>query len=827
MSKIFSFNREFDFVRLDGLRRATGRPPHEWDIYSIKELVDNALDADEMLWRKDTEQHPLIHINIEYVPVPRFRSQQLFVEVSNRAVFPSDILQDIFDTMWYTSRKAFIKGLTRGALGNALKTLLGIPYALRNRVAGDWTPTLKPLSIRCEDKEFLPRYIVDALAQMVSVDYEIKPRKQLHGTLIRLGLDHFEQEKPRTREDIQVLAQQYRLCNPHAFFSWRVVINGEEWTKTYSPDPLWSNKFRGIAPVYWYSLTAFQDILGAIYRKKRSEADSEQISLDNIYNYFVLPGKVPSQNISRLLGQDSLSANDIEGLVAAKLHRLLLQHSPRFQTSQLGAIGAAHIQTMLTDVVPVEGEVLYASQASDDPDVPFVIEVAVASLKEGKRQVWTAINFSPTYGDPFQSRYLHTPLQPGESVLGLRGLLDAYELFEDIPVILFFHLISPNVEHHEFSKTEINHIPFKQAVGEVMDTLLTKLKQVQEEEELQLETTIEQTLEAILKEINQDERFVLEQLLEKLRTRLQSNPIYSLWLARPTTGVRLQTFIAAYLSRNTILAQSVARPTVGMATIPLHPDHHFFLPIEHISQDVLVKHHVNKILYIQERELEAVALENKWLSRTDMALLHNPQSADALPHVIVQCLLKTDLPILIWHNADEFGQAIVPQIRHWLDEHHLSMNRIIDLGLFAIPAQSHYLIAMMPSEQLMWLQRRFQELDIPIKALPRDDEIRKDISKRLEVAFFGRLMEHLKQEMIEFYTKLDQQLHITETIMEKGLDTSIKSRLLETVCVDSYNMVVEEVVEEFFKEMVQQHEIVIQQFMSQLHIKKYLEPEEA
>jgi len=121
MPEAFSFNREFDFVRLDGLRRATGRPPHEWDLYIVKELIDNALDADEALWRDDPTQFPRLHIRMEYIKVPERRSQQLFVQVLNRAAFPVEQIADIFATQWYTSRKAFIKGLTRGALGNALK----------------------------------------------------------------------------------------------------------------------------------------------------------------------------------------------------------------------------------------------------------------------------------------------------------------------------------------------------------------------------------------------------------------------------------------------------------------------------------------------------------------------------------------------------------------------------------------------------------------------------------------------------------------------------------------------------------------------------------
>jgi hypothetical protein len=83
MTEAFSFNREFDFVRLDGLRRATGQPAHDWDIYIIKELIDNALDSDENLWQKNSKQCPHIKIEIEYIPLPELQSQQFYIKVSN------------------------------------------------------------------------------------------------------------------------------------------------------------------------------------------------------------------------------------------------------------------------------------------------------------------------------------------------------------------------------------------------------------------------------------------------------------------------------------------------------------------------------------------------------------------------------------------------------------------------------------------------------------------------------------------------------------------------------------------------------------------------
>src|SRR5215472_9016431 len=106
MGTAYSLNREFDFVRMDGLRRATGRPPHEWDLYILKELLDNVLDADEVEWRKDVTRPPRIQVCIEYIPVPELESQQLSIEVSNRVAFPVEQVPDIFDTKRYSSKKS-------------------------------------------------------------------------------------------------------------------------------------------------------------------------------------------------------------------------------------------------------------------------------------------------------------------------------------------------------------------------------------------------------------------------------------------------------------------------------------------------------------------------------------------------------------------------------------------------------------------------------------------------------------------------------------------------------------------------------------------------
>jgi len=828
MTEAFSFSREFDFVRLDGLRRATGRPPHEWDLYIVKELIDNALDADETLWRNDPTQFPRVHVRMEYISVPERQSQQLFVQVNNRAMFPVEQMADIFATQWYTSRKAFIRGLTRGALGNALKTLLGIPYALRNRVAGDWTPELKPLSIFCNGTEYLPRYVVDSTTQAIRFECETKESKPVEGTVVSVGLDHFEQEMPRTLAQVELLAEQYHLCNPHAEFHWTVEIEGQEWTKEYAADPDWMNKFQETAPVQWYSPTAFQDLLGALYRKQCGDEATSKLPVEMVCRCFSgfdneVVGASQDQPaiavVIEALGQDSLAAADIEGPAATRLYRLLCRHSAGFDSVQLGCIGPEHMRAVLTHVVPVEGDVLYevATDAGDDPNVPFVIEAAVARLKDGKRQIWPAINFTPTYGDPFLRRWLRAPIQPDEPVLGLRGLLDAYSVRDDTPVVLFLHLICPNVEHDEFGKTEINHLPFKRVLSDVLDRLLTALRRAQEEEELRLEQAVFRALDAILAELDPVERFVFDQLLEKLRTRLSQDPALAAWLETPDALGRLRAYIASYQSRNAVLTQHVARPVAGTVAIPSHPDGHFSVPAERVSRDLLAGHHVNKMLYVHVRELEPVIIENGWLCRMDMALLRNPPAMERLEDAFVQCVVGSDLPILVLHDADEASCAVVEQMRTWLEERQLDTSRLVDLGLDAEVggsdgSQPARLVEMMPAELAAWLLARLETLGIPTKSLPADVDIRRDIRKRFERLLLGHLWEGVSQqlEVTRLLGDLDRQLHFTETMIGQAMDVRLKHRLQQEAYTKSYAAVLDELVGDFFEGFMHEHSAEVQ-----------------
>lgn len=814
----FSHNREFDFVRFEGLLLATGRPPHEWDIYILKELIDNALDADDAEWHEDPSKPPHIIVRIEYINVPTRDSRQLFVSVSNRAAFPVANLKEIFATRRYTSNKAFFKHLTRGSLGNALKTLLGIPYALRQQVASDWSPDLNPLALYCEGKKYLPRYLIDSTRQIIEFSCSTEAAKKGSGTEISIGIDHFGQQFSRKLAELKHLAEQYHLCNPHAHFRWSVEIDEEKQEIMYPADHRWANKFQGLAPVQWYSEAAFQDLLGALYRRQRSETGNDALSLPNVMRNFSGYASTDSseldhaRSIVRDFGKTELAESDLEGPLVARLYKVLRQYSPRFETVNLGAIGKTHIDAAMARMLRCTSPIFYDQITDDggDPSTPFVIEAAIVNVEEGRRQILTAINYTPTYADPFLNQWLTAPNRDDEPVQGLRGLLNAYEMTEDSATAIFIHLICPNIEHIDFSKTQIDHWPFRKALGLLVDRLVTSFRQTGEEEELRIERAVDAALEEILREIGEDERFVFDQLLEKLYSRLSRIEELANWLATPQALSRLKTHVNNYQSRTTVLTHRVARPAAGTVSVPHHPDQHLSVPAEYLSSDLLKNHHVNKLLYVQVQEIEPVVVDNGWLCRMDMALVHNPTGREGLRQTILQCA-ASKRPIAVLHDADKAGSSLAAEMQGWLKDAQLNPALIVDLGLETHARDTGHrltrLVQMMPNELARWLAQRFESLGVECKSLPPVPDVRRHISEAFEKLLLGHVWEGVSQkfEVTRLIGKLDSDLQFAAAMRNEALDRAVRKDLFEITPKDSYSAVLDRVVRTFFDTFMREH----------------------
>ena len=118
---VFATPRASEFLELRALQAQTGQSADEWGHVVVKELVDNALDAAE-----SAGVAPVIDINIT-----SGGGDLAFVTVTdNGGGITAATVGDVCDFNVLASDKARYRGPSRGAQGNALKTMLGIPCAL-------------------------------------------------------------------------------------------------------------------------------------------------------------------------------------------------------------------------------------------------------------------------------------------------------------------------------------------------------------------------------------------------------------------------------------------------------------------------------------------------------------------------------------------------------------------------------------------------------------------------------------------------------------------------------------------------------------------------
>jgi DNA topoisomerase VI subunit B len=112
----FSTSRLLEFCSRKELTAQTGHEPDDWPLVIIKELVDNALDAAEEAGIK-----PCIHVTVA--------RSRIRVRDNGRGI-PPETVASILDFSTRTSSREAYVAPDRGAQGNALKTILAMPFAM-------------------------------------------------------------------------------------------------------------------------------------------------------------------------------------------------------------------------------------------------------------------------------------------------------------------------------------------------------------------------------------------------------------------------------------------------------------------------------------------------------------------------------------------------------------------------------------------------------------------------------------------------------------------------------------------------------------------------
>ena len=119
--KTFSISRLAEFVSESELVKQIGHPVGDWPLVILKERVDNALDEAE-----EAGVPPMIEIHVD---APEDEPGEIIIHDGGRGI-PAETVEKLIDYSTRTSSRAAYASPTRGAQGNALQTIIAMPYAL-------------------------------------------------------------------------------------------------------------------------------------------------------------------------------------------------------------------------------------------------------------------------------------------------------------------------------------------------------------------------------------------------------------------------------------------------------------------------------------------------------------------------------------------------------------------------------------------------------------------------------------------------------------------------------------------------------------------------
>ena len=168
--KVFRSSRLAEFATRSELIRQTGHPAEDWPLVIVKELADNALDAAEGAG---------IAPEIEIVVA----ADAIAVSDRGPGIAPAAV-ESLIDYSVKTSSRAAYVSPTRGAQGNALQTILAMPFVLAQGQQGE-------VLIESQGIAHTVRFAVDPVRQTPVVSRLVEPSEVKNGARITVRWPEF------------------------------------------------------------------------------------------------------------------------------------------------------------------------------------------------------------------------------------------------------------------------------------------------------------------------------------------------------------------------------------------------------------------------------------------------------------------------------------------------------------------------------------------------------------------------------------------------------------------------------------------------------------
>jgi hypothetical protein len=255
----FKVSRLMEFCSQRELQNQTGHSVYDWPLVIAKELIDNALDAAE-----EAEVAPIIMVAVD--------KNTIIVE-DNASGIDADTIASVLDySIRVSSREAYVSP-TRGAQGNALKTILAMSYVLDHEHTGDRAGVtiieVRGVAHRIE-------FRVDHVNNQPKIIHTAAPTTVETGTRFTIhwpASDALE----AAADEFKQLVHAYVWFNPH--LTVRGTWFGEEFINNETAtNPDWEKwRPRNPTSAHWYDQARLQRYLAAHVARDRDLGQSRTV----------------------------------------------------------------------------------------------------------------------------------------------------------------------------------------------------------------------------------------------------------------------------------------------------------------------------------------------------------------------------------------------------------------------------------------------------------------------------------------------------------------------------------------------------------------------
>jgi hypothetical protein len=462
----FRVSRLMEFCTRRELENQTGHSMQEWPLVVAKELIDNALDACE-----EAEVAPVITVNVE--------PGVIVVEDNGDGIEPTTVASVLDYSVRVSSREAYCSP-SRGAQGNALKTLLAMGYVIARAIGHDAEAAgvtiveargvKHRIEFRVDHISNQPKIIHTTTTSPVETGTRFTVQWPPEADLLRpivtsqasIAAERVLGPYPSPSLRFRELVEAYAWLNPH--LALRGIFFGVEFVNVAATRPDWQ-KWRPRNPTcaHWYDEARLQRYLAAHVARDRDLGQSRTVR-EFIAEFCGLSGSAVQRKILTEMGCSHRSLADFFGVervnqagVAALLAAMKRASKP-VKPARLGIIGRDHLKARFLDAGGNADTFKYEPrQGTNGEGIPYVVEFAFglhqAGLQSGpgsatvRRKIVTGANFSAAIGNPFR-RF-------GATGEGLDSTLEKVRANAAAPVICLLHLASANLQYADRGKSSI------------------------------------------------------------------------------------------------------------------------------------------------------------------------------------------------------------------------------------------------------------------------------------------------------------------------------------------------------------------------------------